>query len=149
MINDPVIFARLVAFFSVGACFALYRVRLVFAGKWAAVAALALTVLMFQPLLASLALATLGAYALFWLAFAQVPALQGFRNMDDVSYGLYLYGWPIQKLLDWYFPTVSPFVLLLAALVMSSLAGYASWHLVESMWLKRERNSKPITTPIT
>jgi peptidoglycan/LPS O-acetylase OafA/YrhL len=62
--------------------------------------------------------------------------------MEDVSYGVYLYGWPIQKLLDWYFPLASPFALLPIALVLSGAAGYASWHLVESPWLKRRNKSQ-------
>lgn len=57
--------------------------------------------------------------------------------MDDISYGVYLYGWPIQKLADWYFPSVSTWVLLPFVFITACLAGYISWHAVEARFLKR------------
>jgi peptidoglycan/LPS O-acetylase OafA/YrhL len=135
-IKSPAEFLRLLSFFAVGACFYLFRGRIVLRGRWAAGAALMLAGLLFVPKLASLGLATAGAYALFWVAFAPITALQGFKRLTDISYGLYLYGWPAQKLLLWYFPATSVWVLLGGAVGLASLAGYASWHLVEAPWLK-------------
>jgi peptidoglycan/LPS O-acetylase OafA/YrhL len=135
-IKSPAEFLRLLSFFAVGACFYLFRGRIVLRGRWAAGAALMLAGLLFVPKLASLGLATAGAYALFWVAFAPITALQGFKRLTDISYGLYLYGWPAQKLLLWYFPATSVWVLLVGAVGLASLAGYASWYLVEAPWLK-------------
>lgn len=137
LIKEPDEFFRLLAFFAVGACFYLFRGFIRLRGRWAAGAAVVLLGLLFLPRFAALGLATAGAYALFWVAFAPIAPLNSFKRLTDISYGLYLYGWPTQKLLLWYFPTVSVWVLLAATAGLASLAGYASWHLVEAPWLKR------------
>lgn len=139
LIKSPEEFFRLLAFFAVGACFYLFRRLIALRGRWAAGASLLLAGLLFWPKLASLGLATAGAYALFWVAFAPIAALDRFKRLPDISYGLYLYGWPTQKLLNWYFPGASVWVLLAATAGLASLAGYASWHLVEAPWLAAKR----------
>lgn len=138
LIKSPEEFFRLLAFFAVGACFYLFRGFIVLRGRWAAGAALLLVGLLFLPRFAALGLATAGAYALFWVAFAPIAALNGFKRLTDISYGLYLYGWPAQKLLSWYFPAVSVWGLLPAVVGLASLAGYLSWHLVEAPWLRKK-----------
>jgi peptidoglycan/LPS O-acetylase OafA/YrhL len=139
LIDSPSSFFRLLTFFSVGACFYLFRNVIILKGSLAAVATLIAVILLFHPDLASLGLATFGAYALFWVAFASVPALNTFKRLDDVSYGLYLYGWPIQKMLNWYFPTSPVWLLLVIALALALVAGYISWHVVESPFLKSKK----------
>jgi peptidoglycan/LPS O-acetylase OafA/YrhL len=139
LIKSPEEFFRLLAFFAVGACFYLFRRFIRLRGRWAAGAMALLAGLLFLPKFASLGLATAGAYALFWVAFAPIAALNRFKRLPDISYGLYLYGWPTQKLLNWYFPVASVWVLLAATVGLASLAGYASWHLVEAPWLKGNR----------
>ena len=142
LILNPNEFVWLLAFFSAGACLHLFRSNLPLKGKWAAVAMVMVLCLMSRYTLSKIALATFGAYALFWLAFARIPALNRFRSIPDISYGIYLYGWPIQKLLFWYFPAASPWLLLPFVFALSCLAGYASWVLVESRFLNRNR--KPV-----
>lgn len=139
LILNPNDFVRLLAFFSAGACFYLFRNSLPLKGTWAVVAMAVVLGLMSRYALSRIALATFGAYALFWLAFARIPALNRFKNSPDISYGIYLYGWPIQKLLFWYFPAASPWLLLPFVFILSCLAGYASWILVESRFLNRSR----------
>jgi peptidoglycan/LPS O-acetylase OafA/YrhL len=138
VVEDLSLFVRVFAFFCAGACFSLYQPIVPFNGKIALVFAILLGLLLPHGL-ATIALATLGAYILFWFAMARIPVLTYFQRAPDVSYGLYLYGWPIQKLLDWYFPTISPWVLLPVALLLSISAGYASWRLVEAPFLNRKR----------
>jgi peptidoglycan/LPS O-acetylase OafA/YrhL len=137
LIESPQEFFRLLAFFAVGASFYLFRRSIRLRGSWAAGAAVALLGLLLLHRLVWFGLATAGAYALFWAAFAPIAPLAGFKRLPDISYGLYLYGWPTQKLLNWYFPTASVWLLLVATVGLASLAGYASWHLVEAPWLKR------------
>lgn len=144
LIDSPEEFFRLLAFFAMGACFYLFRGRIRLRGRWAAGAAGLALGLLLVPRLAQLGLATAGAYALFWVAFTPLAPLAGFKRLTDISYGLYLYGWPIQKLLLWYFPAVSVWLLLAATAGLASLAGYLSWHLVEAPWLKRRPRPAPL-----
>lgn len=141
LIGNPIELIRLLTFFCAGACFQLFHNTIPVAGKWAFLAALVVLLALFIPVLAVPVLASAGAYALFWFAFTRVSALAGFQHIDDVSYGLYLYGWPIQKLLDWYLPNTSLWLLVPLALALSSTAGYVSWHVIEAPWLRRPRRS--------
>jgi peptidoglycan/LPS O-acetylase OafA/YrhL len=57
-------------------------------------------------------------------------------NKFDLSYGLYLYAWPIQNLLIMHFRSISPWVLSGLALTASSLVAFMSWTFVEKPCMK-------------
>jgi peptidoglycan/LPS O-acetylase OafA/YrhL len=124
------------AFFAAGACFYLFRDQIAYKGHLVAIAAIILLLCMFWMALAQIALVTLGAYILFWFAFRQGAFLERLRTYPDISYGVYLYGWPTQKLLLWYIPTLSPWILLLLACGLSCICGLLSWYLVERPFLR-------------
>ncbi len=131
--------ARFVAFFCAGGAFFAYRDRIRYGGRWALVAAALLVACLFRFDTGHVALATLGAYVLFWFVFARFAILDGFRAYSDVSYGVYLYGWPIQKLFLWYVPALSPWALFPLTVACCLGAGWTSWTLVERPFLKLKR----------
>lgn len=51
-------------------------------------------------------------------------------RIGDLSYGIYIYGYPVQQALVYYFKP-SPIVLTLTSLPIVCLLAYMSWHLVE------------------
>lgn len=73
------------------------------------------------------------AYGVFVIAFAPKIHL---RHIDDYSYGIYLYGWPIQQVVNHFYPGGSALQMMLVALPGSWLAGALSWHLVEKRALR-------------
>jgi len=65
----------------------------------------------------------------------------------DPSYGIYIWGWPVQQLLlaailALGFSDISGPVFALLAMPLAWLAGVASWHLIERPFLKRGRPGK-------
>jgi peptidoglycan/LPS O-acetylase OafA/YrhL len=64
------------------------------------------------------ALAALGLVACLF-----VPPLARINNRNDISYGLYLYAWPIEKLILWYGPGLPPLLAGVATLICASVAG--------------------------
>lgn len=131
---------NLAAFFSVGCCFYIFRDRIRFIVAGAALSAGILFIAMFSYRGHQLVFALAGAYLLFFMAFSNIPPLASFGALPDVSYGEYLYGWPIQKLIIWWFPGTSPWVVFLVSALLSVVAGWISWHVVE----KRFLISKPL-----
>jgi peptidoglycan/LPS O-acetylase OafA/YrhL len=130
------LFLRLVVFFFSGGVYYLFRKEIAFKARIAWPLAGLLILAMFQMPIAEVALATAGGYLLFYFAFSPIPLLARFQRLPDVSYGLYLYGWPIQKLLIWYFPALSAWSVVLISLFAGLLAGLVSWHVVEKVFLK-------------
>jgi peptidoglycan/LPS O-acetylase OafA/YrhL len=73
----------------------------------------------------------LEASVVFWLANLRCPALARFTMKHDLSYGIYLYGWPVSQALVQLLPHAAPVhVAALTLLILVPLAA-ASWHLVE------------------
>lgn len=98
---------------------------------------------MFSGTFAELALATAGAYVLFWFGRLKIPALLRFNRLPDVSYGVYLYAWPVQKLIIEAWPAVSPWALLPATVAASVCLGALSWYAVEKPFLRLKPSARP------
>ena len=140
LLGDPHDDARFFSVFCCGASYYLFRDRVRFDGVFLAAAGAALFGLMFVKPLAEPALAVLGGYLLFGLAFSNLgDFVRRIGTRTDLSYGLYLYGWPIQSLLIWTMPGVSPWTVFAVTLITAALCGYLSWTFVESPFLRRKK----------
>lgn len=85
-------------------------------------------------------LALFGGYALFSLAWLEYGWLAAYSRLPDISYGTYLYGWPVSKLLYHYDPSMSAGLNATFSLGIAIFCGYLSWTLVEGRFLaKRTR----------
>ena len=137
--GQPLAFVRLTTAFLVGACTYLYRAESLprLTSSVATVCTATTALLMFHdPHLAEAALITLGASALFWLGFkARLGPLQRVNDRWDISYGVYLYGWPIATALRWYDHGITPVALAALSLPLAMVAGAASWWGIER-WTK-------------
>ncbi|CAB3755671.1 acyltransferase family protein [Paraburkholderia solisilvae] len=125
------------ALFMVGSCYARFRDRIGFGPVRAMLACAMFVASMFDPVLLRPAVLLVGAYALF--AAASAPAWWKSRKTDrraDLSYGIYLYGWPIQKLLTWYVPGIGPWMIFASTLLASAGFAFLSWRWIEKPALK-------------
>ena len=64
------------------------------------------------------------------------------------SYGLYLWSWPIQVLLETRWPDLSTRALVLATLALTAAAAEASWRLVERRALRRPPAGRRVRPPV-
>ena len=133
-LTNPII--HLASFFFAGGCFYLFKDKIKFNPKVAAIFSILLFVCLFNTRLAELALVSFGGYLLIYFAISPIPFLSRFQTAPDVSYGVYLYGWPIQMLLIWHFGFTSPVALFFAALLICALLGLISWYSIEKPFLK-------------
>ena len=83
-------------------------------------------------------------YLLMYAAFRPSAALASFGQKRDLSYGLYLYAWPIQQILAALLVTrlhgaATAYLLFAAALLPALLCAWASWQLVEKPCLNLVR----------
>lgn len=134
-------FIRVTSFFFVGGCFYLYKEKLNFYCR-SVLNFLFLTLLVFfvgqfifDGLFTEIFLTITGSGLLFAIAFLPSSFLEKFRSFPDVSYGVYLYGWPVQKLLI-HFWKISPLETFFASFFICLILGSLSWHLIEKPCLK-------------
>ena len=75
------------------------------------------------------------AYFSFWFAY-ELPVIGAPERFGDPSYGIYLWGWPIQQCLVEAFPAMPPWLNFVIATPIAITAGYVSWHVIEKNALK-------------
>jgi peptidoglycan/LPS O-acetylase OafA/YrhL len=127
---------RLAALFLTGACYFLYRERISYTGGLAAIAAIGLAVALLNRSAAGPAVGILGGYLIFWFAFMPgTPLLNEINSKIDLSYGIYLYAWPVQMLLIRYIEGITPGLIILFTVVIAGLLAYLSWTFVEQPFL--------------
>jgi peptidoglycan/LPS O-acetylase OafA/YrhL len=121
---------RLPLIFAVGGCLYVWRERV--RVSWLAMAALFLAaVLLHATPLGKAAMFVTEAYGVIWLALAPGLSHPRLEPKADLSYGTYLYGWPLQQTLHALFPAASALALLAPAIVITLIVAWASWYLVE------------------
>jgi peptidoglycan/LPS O-acetylase OafA/YrhL len=140
-------FLRLPSFFLSGGCFYIYREQIRLDGRIALALTAALTACMFSWSACELALATAGCYVLIYLATRSSASLGRFNRLPDVSYGVYLYAWPIQKLLIWHIPGISPWLVFAIAAPAALALGALSWFAIEKPALRFKRQATPAADP--
>ncbi|WP_267357477.1 MULTISPECIES: acyltransferase [unclassified Methylobacterium] len=120
---------RLPLIFAAGACLYLWRERLRISGAALACLAFGACVLARTPAYPAL-LFLAEAYGVVWLALG--PLARGvFDPPADLSYGVYLYGWPIQQTLHALWPEISGPALLAPALAATLPVAALSWYGME------------------
>ena len=128
---------RFKSIFFVGGCAHLYRDRILYTRKVAVICGVVLSLLMFSSRFSEAALAILGGYILFWFALrVRVRSMSKIGTKIDLSYGIYLYAWPIQSWIIWHFRTISPWWLFVITAIVASVFAFASWTFVEAPFLK-------------
>ncbi|RZI40227.1 acyltransferase [Herbaspirillum sp. HC18] len=123
-------------FFFAGGCFFLYPEKIKFKPWMAVLCGMLLLFAISHKDMPELLMALAGGYLLFYAAFYPSQALAHFRSCPDVSYGVYLYGWPVQKLLLWYVPSISSWILFPLSCALALVLGFMSWHLIESPFME-------------
>ena len=95
-----------------------------------------------------LAMMVCGAYVIFYTAFSPAVKLNDWGKRADLSYGIYLYGWPVQQLLIFYFGrSFNPYALTLIALPLACLCAVMSWFCIERPFLRLKRTADSSQAP--
>jgi peptidoglycan/LPS O-acetylase OafA/YrhL len=132
----------LVGFFAAGIIFYKLRHTRIFDGRIAilALAGLVLSIPLRQFILL---FPVFGCYLALWLALnPRLPVLRAAR-FGDLSYGLYIYGWPVEEAVMWFFGGRAPWwQVFLIALPATAAIAFLSWHLVERPMLRLKPGSR-------
>lgn len=133
--NSAAKFHRLGLAFLLGMFFARYRDGMPVSWAMLLGVYLAAAVLWPTPLFQPALIAAI-AVTCFKIAFAPMPSLDWAKTMPDVSYGVYIYAFPVQQVFAYAFPQWSPLQNSLASLPATLLPAILSWYLVEKPALR-------------
>lgn len=82
-------------------------------------------------------------YFVYCVAFSQIAPLQKSRGLPDISYGIYIYGFPVQQALSaLYVETLGFWGLLGLSLIVTIGLATASWYIIESRSLARKHSGE-------
>lgn len=86
-------------------------------------------------------------YAALYIGSLNVPRASAWAGRTDLSYGLYLYAWPIQQLLSYQVPGIGLAAHIVTSLVGAGLLAMLSWRYIErpALALKRSANARSST----
>lgn len=129
---------RLPLIFLAGGVTYLYRDRVRLSLPLLALALIALVPLSYTPLYKA-ALYLVTAWGILVLALAPALTRRSVEPPADLSYGVYLYGWPVQQALHALFPALGAVALLWPSLALTVGVAALSWYLIEkpALGLKR------------
>lgn len=130
------------ALFAMGALCALWSDKVIVSNVWLAV--LGLACIKFAQT-DSFVPVSFFFISYFVLCFAFFKPLTIVRLPGDYSYGLYIYGWPVQQMIVKYFPTWSPEQNAICSILVALLMAAMSWYLIEKSALALK---KPATNSI-
>ncbi len=133
----PDYWLRFAGCFMSGGVFFLFREKIPQSHRLAICAAVAIFICQFSWRLSELVVMLAAPYLVFHLGQKQWKHVAGFNKLPDISYGIYLYSFPIQALLTWWYPHTSPWLLLPVEIMGAIIAGLFSWYLVEKPLLHR------------
>ncbi|MGZ8286601.1 MAG: acyltransferase family protein [Allosphingosinicella sp.] len=83
-------------------------------------------------------------YGALWLGAADFSLLRTYNRIGDYSYGVYVYGWPMQQVFAALWPGISPWQMMAAAGLAALGCAILSWHIVEKpalTWRRGPRSS--------
>jgi peptidoglycan/LPS O-acetylase OafA/YrhL len=134
--------AWLVGFFAAGMLLYKLRHTRVFDGRIAILAfaglVLSVPLRLFIPLFP-----VFGCYLALWLALnPRLPVIPAAR-FGDLSYGLYIYGWPVEEAVIWFLGgRAAWWQVFLIALPTAAALAFLSWHVVERPMLRLKPGSR-------
>lgn len=78
-------------------------------------------------------------YMIIWSAKIPIGRLRDFTNRFDLSYGIYIFGWPITQTLIVMQPNLNVWLLTLLSLILATAVALPSWLLVERPALRARK----------
>lgn len=131
---------RLMTAFIVGSMFYKFKDKVIWSKFYMYVSIIMLFISLFYVSIAEIGVMIFGGYLLFNFAFNyKSELLSKVGSKTDISYGVYIYAWPVQSLIVQYHPDIHPVVLILITLFAVMVLGYLSWIYIEQPFMSYKK----------
>ena len=134
---------RFIMYFLSGALFYVYKNVIIRSNLLAiaAVFSLVLSFIWLKHIDQILPLA--GGYLIFYIVFNPAIKTGNFAKYGDLSYGIYLYGWPVQAAVMYFLKdSINPYSFFLIAVAIAAILAFLSWHIIEKPFLKLKEKKR-------
>lgn len=143
LISGPPRWPELLPFYFTGAAIYVFRNYIPLSGSlfWAMSGIILISLFVGGAIIAMI---FAGSYVVLYLAINMSAQISIFHRRVDLSYGLYLYAWPIQQLLVFVTKnSLSPLALFAATMPVGLCIAYVSWRFIEAPALAAVRGRRP------
>lgn len=129
-------FFHLYAMFFIGGALFIWRETVPMSSKIAAIAFVVLLASAFNKHSFFVCYCLTLPYLVLYLAYVPKGKILKFNNYGDYSYGIYIYAFPVQQMLVYFYPNIGVNTMAVSAFII--VLGFAalSWHFVEKPTLK-------------
>jgi peptidoglycan/LPS O-acetylase OafA/YrhL len=127
-------------YFAIGAIYYTYRHTIPLTNDLAGLA-FVVAVVSFRTPFVKLALLLAIPYLVFWVAYTQ-SWLWNAGKRGDVSYGLYIYAFPVQQLIAQWVPGITPTTLFVLSFLVTFIIAMGSWRWIEKPCLTWARGRR-------
>ena len=79
-------------------------------------------------------------YILFYIAYIPSGFIRKYNKLDDYSYGVYIYAFPIQQSFAALIPGISVLQLIIFSTISTFIMAYLSWHIIEKHALRLKKD---------
>jgi peptidoglycan/LPS O-acetylase OafA/YrhL len=140
LIGDKIDIINFTALYMCGVTYRLFVGKIIFSSAKIAAAIIFLCLGLFELRLANVAVGIFGGYLILASAYFSNRSLIGRINKkNDISYGVYLYAWPIEKLIYWNFPSITIMQAGFLTCAIAIFMGTISWHIIEKPIMELNR----------
>jgi peptidoglycan/LPS O-acetylase OafA/YrhL len=136
------VFIRLAMIFLAGSSFFLCNQSIAWRFRHAMLAAFLAAVSLFNVAWAEVSVGILWGYSILYFA-VHAKELRLFNKFPDISYGLYLYAWPVTKIIYWNWPHADAYICMVATFAISLLLGAGSWYCIEKPFMQLKYPARP------
>lgn len=140
-IPDLLTWTKLGLFFLLGSIIYLFKDKVILNSKLALLVFI-IWILSFHTSLAILVNYLALPYLIIYFAFENIPYIKNFTKHGDFSYGMYIYAYPIQQtILFFYAKNINLWLFFLTAFLITLLLAFLSWKYIEKPFLKLKKKS--------
>lgn len=119
-------------YFMVGVVFYLYKDSIPLKGSYACICLLVFIISSFIGGLNGPMFIIFGSYLMFYIALTPSIQLPHLTKIGDFSYGLYIYAFPVQQMVAWFYKGRLGYAQdLVFTLIFTGILAFLSWHLIE------------------
>lgn len=145
IVNVGGIFVKLFYMFFTGACFYMFKERIVLSRRVFGACAMALAFSAVNRHTFFLVYVLTLAYLLFYCAYVPSGMVRKYNSIGDYSYGVYIYAFPVQQSIAALWPGITVPVMLVLSSLFTLAVSVLSWYGIEKHALTLKETSVTIT----